>query len=111
MGIAFENYVAQIAQKEPEIFKDLIGTNEDYASILLAHKDIVINKIMTYCHYRDIDKSNVLLITAREKVIRKYIWMLRFHIRMCERLSFKQGMFAFRFGCDPDVLRQIVEII
>ena len=111
LGIAFENYVAQIAKNEPKKFKDLIGTNEDYAAILLAHKDIVINKVVTYCHYRDIDKSNALLIAAREKVIRKYIWMLRFHIHMCERLNFKQGMFAFRFGCDPDVLRQIVEIV
>lgn len=109
-GYEFAEHLNQVAAKNPDKYKDMVGTVENYYAILMAHKEMVIKKVQDYCHYRDVDKTDQTAILQREKVIRKYVWLLRYHVSMCQERMFSKGMFPFQFGCDENVLRQIVEI-
>ena len=110
LGYEFAEYLNQVAAKDPKKYKDMVETDEDYYAILWAHREMVIKKVKEYCNYNDLDKTDQKAILQREKIIRKYAWLLRYHVSMCQERKFQQGLFPFRFGCDETVLRQIVEV-
>ena len=109
-GTGFAEYLNQAAAKDPKKYESIVGTVENYPAILLAHREMVIQRVQDYCHYRDVDKTDQTAVLQREKVIRKYVWLLRYHISMCRQRKFEPGLFSFKFNCDKNVLRQIVEI-
>ena len=110
LGYEFAAFVNKVAAENPEKYKGLVETYEDYYAILSAHKEIVLDKVNHYCNYNDIDKTNKAAIIEREKIIRKYIWLLRYHYTMCLERKFPAGIFPYQFGCDSTVLRTIVKI-
>jgi len=57
----------------------------------------------------DVDKTDIKQVNLKEKVIRKYIWMLRFHNSICEGLGLKQLLLPHQYGCDMNNLRLIVK--
>lgn len=109
-GYEFADYVNREAAKDPKRYKDIVGTVEDYYAILWAHREMVIKEVKEYCNYNDVEKTDPAAVLQREKIIRKYMWLLRYHVSMCQERKFQQGLFPFRFGCDETVLRQIVEV-
>ena len=109
-GYEFAEYLRMLAAKKPKQFSHIIEVRDNIYNILLAHKDIVLNKVKENCNYNNIDKTNSIDVSHREKIIRKYIWLLRYHINMCEEMKFKQGFFAYQFGCDPNCMRIIIKV-
>ena len=109
LGYEFAAFVNKVAAENPEKYKGLVETDEDYYSILAMHKKVVLKKVNDHCHYNDIDKTDTDAIKVRENIIRKYIWLLRYHNSMCMERKFSQGLFSYKFGCDQNVLRLIVK--
>lgn len=109
LGYEFAAFVNKVAAENPGNYKGLVETYEDYYGILLAHKEMVMKKVNAYCHYNDVDKTDKAAVTAREKIIHKYIWLLRYHNTMCTERKFPQGILLHKFGCDQNVLRLIVK--
>ncbi len=111
LGYRFAEYVGKAATRDPEKYKGIVETHENYFDILLAHKDFLIKNIKDYCNYDGIDKNDQNAIQQREKIIKKCVWLLRYHISMCSECGFKMGLFVHKFSCDKDVLRLIVRVL
>ena len=60
-----------------------IPKEEDVIKYIQKHREILIDKIKQYGNYENIDINNLNEINGREKVIKKYIWLLSFHRSIC----------------------------
>lgn len=109
-GYKFAEYFEAVAAKSPEKYQGVVEVREDYDGVLLAHKNVVIKKLKEYCNYNGLDKTNQNTIFQREKIIRKYVWLLRYHCSICMERNFPRGLFVHKIGYDPNVLRLIVEV-
>jgi len=108
-GVEFNNFLIKEQRKNPNKFKDFMVVVDDVPFILHSHREILANKIKEFCNYDDVDKTDIKQVNLKEKVIRKYIWMLRFHNSICEGLGLKQLLLPHQYGCDMNNLRLIVK--
>ena len=53
-----------------------IPKKEDVIKYIQKHREILIDKIKQYGNYENIDINNLNEINGREKVIKKYIWLV-----------------------------------
>ena len=109
-GYEFEECIVKIAKKEPEKYSGLVETRDDYYATMLNHKKVVMYKVKDNCNFNGVDKTDQIAVSQREKIIRKYVWLLRYHNSICEEHKFRQGMFAHKYGCDMNFLRLIVNV-
>lgn len=108
-GLEFNNFLVKEQRQNSNKFKDFMVVVDDVPFILHSHRDIVASKIKDFCNYDDVDKTDIKQVNLREKVIRKYIWMLRFHNSICESLGLKKLLLPHQYGCDMNNLRLIVK--
>ena len=108
-GEGFSNFMIAERKINPEKHKDFMICLDDVPFILYSHREIVANKIKEFCNYDDIDKTDIKQVSLREKVIRKYIWMLRFHNSICIDYKLRQLQLPHQYGCDMNNLRLIVK--
>lgn len=108
-GVEFNNFLIKEQRQNSNKFKDFMVVVDDVPFILHSHRNIVASKIKEFCHYDDIDKTDIKQVNLKEKVIRKYIWMLRFHNSICIDYKLSQLQFPHQYGCDMNNLRLIVK--
>ena len=110
LGYEFAAFAEDSARKEPEKYRGIVETLDDPRDILFAHREVMLKKVREICHYQGISVSDQKALDGREKVIRKYLWLVRYHQMLCEKYHFKQGLLAYHIDCDPVVLRVTIRI-
>lgn len=98
------------AAKDPKKFEGIVGTYNDVRIHLWAHKAIVVQKIKEYCNYNDVDKSDSKAVAQRESIIRKYLWLLRYHNGACAENGFFEGLCIHKIDHDLNFLRLVVKV-
>lgn len=104
----------QFAQKkaamEPNSLKGIVTSVRNLPLIISTHKDVVEDKTWLYCNYDGINRSDKKAIATHERVIRKYVWLLRYHNSVCGTKKYPQYLIKHKFGCDESSLRLIVNL-
>lgn len=103
------NHFAQKkAAMEPNSLKGIVTSVRNLPFIISTHKDVVEDKVWLYCNYDGIDRSDKKAIATHERVIRKYVWLLRYHNSVCGAKEYPQYLIKHKFECDESFLRLIV---
>ena len=109
-GNDFTDFMISERAKNKEKFTDFVVCMDNVAHIIFDHREVIAKRINTYCNYEDIDKSDKKQVAEREKVIRKHIWVLRYHNSICQRYGLKSLVLSHQYGCDMNNLRTVVKV-
>jgi hypothetical protein len=96
--------------KNKEKFTDFVVCMDNISQIIFAHREVIAKRINIYCNYEDIEKTDKKQVAEREKVIRKHIWVLRYHNSICQRYGLNLLVLPHKYGCDMNNLRTVVKV-
>lgn len=79
--------------------------------ILDQHREHIIQKINEFRSYDNLDVSADKEAGLQEHVLKKYLWVLSFHNRICERYNLPEYRIKAEITCDIRFMRLTAEII
>lgn len=94
----------------PSDYQVLANTNVNQRERLEQHKTHIIQKINEYGKYDDLDTSKVKEAELRERILKKYLWVLMFHNQICMGYGVPECMIKSGSTCDIRFMRMAVEI-
>lgn len=109
-GNDFTDFMISEREKNKGKFADIVVCTDNISQILFAHREVIAKRINTYCNYEDIEKTDKKQVAEREKVIRKHIWVLRYHNSICQRYGLNFLVLPHKYGCDMNNLRTVVKV-
>ena len=109
-GNDFTDFMISERAKNKEKFTDIVVCMDNVSQIIFEHREVLAKRIKTYCNYENIEKIDTKQVLEREKVIRKHIWVLRYHNSICQRYGLKSLVLPHQYGCDMNNLRTIVKV-
>jgi len=84
---------------------------QSFELILQTHKRIVQFELKEYGNYDDIALDNIKAAEAREKILKKYIWVMTFHNRVCRKAQKTEHIILTRCNCDTRFLKTTIEVL
>ena len=109
-GNDFTDFMISERAKNKEKFTDFVVCMDNISQIIFNHREVIAKRINAYCNYEDIEKTDKKQVAEREKVIRKHIWVLRYHNSICQRYGLNLLVLPHQYGCDMNNLRTIVKV-
>ena len=109
-GNDFTDFMIGERANNPDKFTDFVVCTDNVASIIFAHREVISKRINQYCNYDNVDKTDKKQVEIREKIIRKHIWVLRYHNSICNHYGLNQLVIPHQYGCDMNNLRTIVKV-
>ena len=79
--------------------------------ILKTHKRIVQYELKEYGNYVDIALDNIKAAEVREKILKKYIWVMTFHNHVCRTVQKPEYIILTRCNCDTRFLKTTIEVL
>lgn len=61
---------------------------------LVKHRSFLYDSIRKYCGYSDVNKDDVDAVFPKNKIMRKYKWLVVFHNYMCGLNNFHENGFS-----------------
>ena len=83
---------------------------QDFDANLLRHKERVEEKLKKYGKNADIQVGDVKTAELREKVLRKYIWVMAYHNLVCEIYQKQEYKVFTSCNCDTRFLKMTIEV-
>ena len=78
---------------------------------LQAHKRMVQNKLTEFGNYADITLDNIKAAETREKILKKYIWVMAYHNRVCRAVQKMDYFISTICNCDARFLKTTIAVI
>ncbi|HPS34621.1 MAG TPA: hypothetical protein PK854_05075 [Oscillospiraceae bacterium] len=100
-NVKIQNYFLRNYTEPSQTFIEYFGVNFDNKEQILKHKDLLIEKIMEYGNYKDIDSTDIKKIDERRKVLLKYMWLVEYHNKACEIIDLNDYKINYKLEMDP----------
>ncbi len=90
---------------------DLANTPaKDINSVLLQHKQKIEEQLKKYGHNSDIGIEEIKEAEEREKILRKYIWVMTYHNIICDAYKKLDYKIYTKCNCDTRFMKMIIEL-
>ena len=84
----------------PQDYDTVISDGYNYAEMLQHHKENVKKKLLEYGIYDDIATSDIKSADARERVFKKYLWVMKFHNFVAQKENLLECTINAQVNCD-----------
>ena len=109
--ITMEQVLELVKTFFPDDYQRLGQGSLDQKQLLEQHRTHVVQKIIEYGVYDDLDVSAVIEASQREYILKKYIWVVSFHNYVCMMYNLPECMIKSCSGCDIRFMRMTLGII
>ena len=82
-----------------------------FDGVLSQHKTRVEEQLAKFGKNDDIALKDIKLAEQREKVLRKYIWVMAFHNYICRKYQKPEHIILTKCNCDTRFLKMTIEVI
>ena len=115
-----DNIFASIKKEDAlQVIKTVSPSDYQFASlpsqgidaILLKHKERMEEQLKKYGSNQDINTGDIVAAELREKILRKYIWVMAFHNEICIRYQKPEHMILTRCNCDTRFVKMTIEVL
>lgn len=105
-----ENALHMIEMMSPPDYKLLQQPSESFDVLLAHHKTQVEEQLKKYGHNMDIATGDVIEAELREKILRKYVWVMAYHNAICEQNQKNEFKIYTQCNCDTRFLKMTIEV-
>ena len=84
----------------PQDYDMVVSDEYNYADMMQRHKEKVKEKLLIYGKYDDIETSDIKSAEMREKVFKKYLWVMKFHNFIAQKENLQEQMINAHVNCD-----------
>lgn len=110
-GEAAKDSLLQLIQSvSPADYELASQPQQDFDAVLSLHKARVEEKLRKYGSNKDIEIKKVKDAEVREKVLRKYIWVMAFHNLICDFYQKQKYKIFTSCNCDTRFLKMTIEV-
>ena len=97
----------------PTDYDNLSVSNQSYGidDILEKHKKTVKNQLQKFGKNNDIETGDCKSAESREKILKKYIWVMTYHNLMCDLYDHPEHKILSRCNLDVRFLKNTIEVI
>ena len=92
-----------------ELSKLILEDNTE--KVLNEHKKQVTNELKKHGNYANLLIDEIKSAELREKILKKYVWVMAYHNDMCNRYQIKNSMIATHCNCDRRFMKMTIEVI
>ena len=89
----------------PQDYDIVVNDGYNYKDMLQCHKERVQEKLLEYGKYDDIETSDIKSAEMREKVFKKYLWVMKFHNFIAQKENFSEHMINAQVNCDARFMK------
>ena len=107
---AKDSLVHMIQAVSPSDYQLVTQPPQDFDANLLRHKERIEEKLKKYGKNTDIQVGDIKSAELREKVLRKYIWVMAYHNRVCEIYQKQEHKVYTSCNCDTRFLKMTIEV-
>lgn len=112
---SISHVLAAAKQFLPDVTDELIGftsnTLNGIGEMLRFHKTRVENQIRKYGNYNDISLNNPNDAIQRERVLKKYVWVMAYHNYMFNKYFGNEYYIHSIANCDPRFMTLMVNVV
>lgn len=109
------NILSQLKQISPNVFEIMNGSLPDISNnidnMLSKHKKCVEEQIKKHGDYIDIGLNEREKALQRERVLKKYVWVMKYHNDMCCRYNKMQYFINSTANCDAKFMLLKVNVL
>lgn len=109
------NTLGQFGQVMPDVAANLncalSSIGNEIENMLSRHKQRIEDKIRRYGNYNDIDVTLLPKALQRERILKKYIWTMKYHNDMCCRYEKMEYFINSMANCDAKFMLLKVELV
>jgi membrane-associated HD superfamily phosphohydrolase len=80
-------------------------------NVLNEHKKQVINELKKYGKYTNLSIDEIKLAELREKILKKYVWVMAYHNDMCNKYQSVNNKIATLCNCDRRFMKMTIEVL
>lgn len=95
----------------PSDFQLLSLPAQDFDAVLQLHKTRVEEQLRKYGSNSDIATGDTKAAELREKILRKYTWVMAFHNSICDFYQKPEHKILTRCNCDTRSLKMTIEVL
>ena len=106
-----KGYLNEILPDEQKEMLNQISSDDDILSELKLHRMQIETKLKQYGRYDDINSDNFKKAELRERILKKYIWVMAYHNDMCRLYNLTNEMISTICNCDRRFMRMTIEVI
>lgn len=103
-----------VKQLSPDAANELSQSSSNMLSeieeMLRVHKILVEDQIRKYGNYNDIELCNRDVASARERILKKYLWTMSYHNNMCTKYNKNEFQIHSIANCDARFMLLMVNI-
>ena len=113
VGVEMMKQLEQDSPEEYERTRAAVSsdTKKQMHDNLFQHQKFLYGSIRKYCGYSDVNKDDVNAVSLKNKIMRKYKWLVIFHNYMCGLNNFEDCLVFVRYTYDPITLNDYMEIL
>ena len=109
------NILSKLKQISPNVFEIMNGSLPDISNnidnMLSKHKKCVEEQIKKHGDYIDIGLNEREKALQRERVLKKYVWVMKYHNDMCCRYNKMQYFINSTANCDAKFMLLKVNVL
>ena len=83
----------------------------DVDGLLKCHKEIIEEQLKKYGQNDDIETGDIKAADLRERILKKYIWVMAYHNLICEVYKKTDYKILTRCNCDTRFLKIKIEVL
>ena len=107
-----KNKIVEFLQKvSPYDYELFSQSSWNFDENLHLHKIKVEEKLKKFGRNWDISVEDTKEAEFREKILRKYIWVMAFHNCICDLYNKPEHKIATQCNCDPRFLKMVIEVL
>ena len=106
-----EKILDMIKNVFPSDYKFFNNDPVDIGGLLKSHKEIIEGQLKKYGQNDNIELGDIKTADLRERILKKYIWVMAYHNKMCEyygRIEFK---ILTKCNCDSRFLKIKIDVL
>jgi len=101
----------KVKNEFPSDYKYFNANTVDVDNLLKQHKEIVEGQLKEFGHNDDIETGDNKAADLRERILKKYIWVMAYHNLVCEFYKKPNFKILTNCNCDTRFLKIIIDII
>ena len=106
-----KGYLNEILPDEQKEILNQVASNDDVLNELKLHRMQIETKLNKYGRYDDINLDNLKKAELRERILKKYVWVMAYHNDMCRLYNLTNEMISTICNCDRRFMRMTIEVI
>ncbi len=96
---------------EPNFSESSANIAPNINTILGIHKDIVEQKLIKYSNYSSFDTDDIKSFKIRERILKKYVWSMVYHNKICQRYNKPEYFINTRGNCESRHMKLLIKVI